>query len=488
MTTAPARPSAETGWNWQPQPEAQRLVDELLELYLDLCAPARELAGRLKTETGTRFKDWVDAIFLPAEAADLARLADVGFEEDTDPRSGSVSGGVRAVYRNHLGLFPAICLIEQDHIAVAIKCERVADAMARLGQGWGAVNTDQTVGPGPFSRTRWAQLATDGEGDAKAELWAIERHGCTHFGEISDNAEARVASLKHLERFCNRKRDFGVGDEADKQGFAEIHRLIDDAMNDLQSLSAGELDETDAQRWVADLFFQAERDYWMSRNNAARVQYARQQRLGLGFANHDHHTYRCSREQCTEVIAVFEKLGFYCREKFYAGGEAHWGAQVLEHPSGFIIFADVDMRPDEIEGDFPHEGFGPKDDVHTVGLWVALHGESLLQAGMHHLECQFDWHALKAQLESEAGIGMMDPFTTFPYLRQAFTEGEQWSVSEQRVAALQASGRITGEEADRFRSEGARGSHMENLERNDGFKGFNQQGVSDIIARTDARR
>jgi hypothetical protein len=35
---------------------------------------------------------------------------------------------------------------------------------------------------------------------------------------------------------------------------------------------------------------------------------------------------------------------------------------------------------------------------------------------------------------------------------------------------------------------GALGSHLENLERNDGFKGFNQKGVSDIIARTDPRR
>lgn len=484
MTTAPARPSATTGWNWEPQPEAQRLVDELLELYLDLCAPARELAGRMKTETGTRFKDWVDAIFIPAEDADLERLAEVGYELDTNARSGAVSCGLSAVYRNHLGLFPAICLIEDDHIAVAIKCERVADAMARLGQRWGTISTDETVGPGPFSRTRWAQLATDGEGDAKAELWAIERHGCTHFGEINDSAEARLASLTHLERLRNRKRDFGVGVDADAQGVAELHRLIDEAMTDL---AAAGVEATDARDWIADLFFQAERDFWMSRNAAARVQYARQQTLGLGFANHDHHTYRCGRGPYAQVIAVFEKLGFWCREKFYAGGEAGWGAQVLEHPAGFVIFADVDMRPDEIEGDFAHEGFGGKDDLHTVGLWVALHGESLLQAGMHHLECQFDWHALKAQLETEAGIGMMDPFTTFPYLRQAFTEGEQWDVGEPRIAALVADGRITDAEAERFRNEGARGSHMENLERNDGFKGFNQQGVSDIIARTDAR-
>ena len=34
---------------------------------------------------------------------------------------------------------------------------------------------------------------------------------------------------------------------------------------------------------------------------------------------------------------------------------------------------------------------------------------------------------------------------------------------------------------------GAVGSHLENLERHDGYKGFNQHGVSDIIKRTDAR-
>ncbi len=39
-----------------------------------------------------------------------------------------------------------------------------------------------------------------------------------------------------------------------------------------------------------------------------------------------------------------------------------------------------------------------------------------------------------------------------------------------------------------FRMDGAIGSHLENLERNDGFKGFNQQAVSDIIARTDPRK
>jgi hypothetical protein len=36
--------------------------------------------------------------------------------------------------------------------------------------------------------------------------------------------------------------------------------------------------------------------------------------------------------------------------------------------------------------------------------------------------------------------------------------------------------------------QGAFGSHLEILERNDGFKGFNQTGISEIVLRTDPRK
>ena len=106
---------------------------------------------------------------------------------------------------------------------------------------------------------------------------------------------------------------------------------------------------------------------------------------------------------------------------------------------------------------------------------------------MHHLECQFDFDALKQQLEAEAGVKTMKPFTDFPYLRQAFTEGERWPVRPERIERLLSAGRITAEQAEQFREKGAIGSHLENLERNEGFKGFNQTGISEIIAATDPR-
>jgi hypothetical protein len=214
----------------------------------------------------------------------------------------------------------------------------------------------------------------------------------------------------------------------------------------------------------------------------------RQDALGLGWANHDHHTYRSSREYFAPMISIFEFMGFRCRERFYAGKEAGWGAQVLEEPmTGVVIFADVDLSPEEVVQDFSHEPLGPRDTLGTVGLWCRLHGEAFLQAGMHHLECQFDFNAAREGLK-EVGVDSMKPFTDFAYLRQAFTKGEVWPVAEERIAALLEEDLITPQQAENFRTKGAVGSHLEILERNDGYKGFNQTGINEIIRDTDPRR
>ena len=188
-------------------------------------------------------------------------------------------------------------------------------------------------------------------------------------------------------------------------------------------------------------------------------------------------------------MSLWEKLGFTIRERFYAGREAGWGAQVMEQPVCRIVtFNDVDLSPDELFNDFAHEPLPPRDSLGTVGLWCGLHGDSILQAGMHHLEAQFDFDELTDQPESQANVRVMKPFTDFTYLRQAFTEGERWPVAEKRISRLLSQNFITEHQAQQFRERGAIGSHLENLERNDGFKGFNQEGVSEIIAATDPRK
>jgi hypothetical protein len=240
----------------------------------------------------------------------------------------------------------------------------------------------------------------------------------------------------------------------------------------------------DTAAWLA---FSAERLHWQSRNRAGRVQKARQDSLGLGWANHDHHTFRSSRAVFPLLIQILETFGFLPRERFYAGAEAGWGAQVMEQPAcRFAVFADVDLSPDEVDGDFAHRPLPPREELGTVGLWCALHGESMLSAGLHHVAGRFDFDSAVADL-AQSGVKTMSPFSDFSYLRQAFTHGERWQVPVQRLDLLVQEGRIDEAQRARFVESGAIGSHLENIQRGEGFKGFNQQTVSDIIRRTDPR-
>jgi hypothetical protein len=74
-----------------------------------------------------------------------------------------------------------------------------------------------------------------------------------------------------------------------------------------------------------------------------------------------------------------------------------------------------------------------------------------------------------------------------PFLKQAFTEAEPWKVESRNAEAALAIGAISCEQAERFRNRGALGSHLEILQRDDGYKGFNQTGINEIIRATDPR-
>jgi hypothetical protein len=459
---------------WTTQPAAARWLARTLGSIAERNPVIAKLNDLLRDLTGTRLLDWIDHLALSdADSLGLiGELADIGY---TQPRLEE-----QGVWRHPLGMFPPI-IVGSSRTRMALRCDSVNDCIAALPQKLEIRPIDSEGITGPRGGT-FRHVVIDHHDNA--ELWLVERHGYTGFGAPVESPEEIAAAARHLEKFRQRQRRF-PNFEA---GFKHASELFTAAANEVG---------TD---WACDLFFTAEREYWQGRNRAGRVQYERQNRLGLGWANHDHHTYRSSRAAFPHLIAMLEQMGFQCRERFYAGREAGWGAQVIEQPQARItIFADVDLSPEEVAGDFAHEPLSPFPPpsparggvgggaLGTVGLWCALHGEAFLEAGMHHLECQFDFDAAREELAKE-GVETMAPFTNFPYLKQAFTKGETWSVDPRRIEHLLAAGRITTEQADRFRREGALGSHLEILERNDGYKGFNQTGISEIITRTDPRR
>jgi GNAT superfamily N-acetyltransferase len=455
MTPAQAAPPAQPlEFQWKPQPLAEQLVREVVHDVLRRVPAAEEFARRLGDEAGVRFADLVDTIHLPAGDQRCQRLPRAGWEPAADPSQ----------FHNPLGLFPRVMIRDESTpgpLRVDLKVESAVDFVAANGI------EAEIAGP-PGAACRQAEVFRAGG----AAVAVVERHG---WNGRCDTAPMRdlAAFAAVAESFRLRRRRF----DDEHEGFGLAERLIDRAVAAVGRDAA------------CDLFFAAEREYWQRRNRAARVQKARQDRLGIGWANHDHHTYRSSRRHFARLCGLWERLGFTTRERFYAGAEAGWGAQVMEHPAtGVVTFNDVDLSPDELMTNFAHDPLPDRDRLGTVGLWCGLHGESVLEAGMHHLECTFDFASLKQQLEAEAGVKTMKPFTDFPYLKQAFTEGERWPVREERAERLLAAKLITPTQAETFLREGAIGSHLENLERNEGFKGFNQKGVSEIIEATDPRR
>ncbi len=311
-------------FHFTPQPQAQTILQELLHDFLNHSRFATHLCDRMRDETGTRFGDWIDSIFVPASDTLQARLSDAGFKR-------SPSGDACEIWSNMRGVFPRLVLHDQAATRVLLKVESVIDFLAAHP---GRIS--RPITGAPLSPLRLCMVDKSGD----AELWVVERHGCPAFLPPRSSPDQAIASAAHLESFRMRRRGF----DDELEGFAHAERLVEDAITDL------------GVDWAADLFFAAEREYWQRRNRAGQFQKSRQDRLGLGWANHDHHTYRSSREHFSRLIAVFEKLGFICRERFYAGAQAGWGAQVLEQPAaGLVIFADVDLSPDELSADFAHD-------------------------------------------------------------------------------------------------------------------------------------
>lgn len=475
MTAAGSQPSAphkptKPTFDWKRWPETERAVDAWAQAARAGNSFANGLARRMTAETSTRFVDWIDHFVLADRPGLEQHLVDLGYERQV----GIAYGAIFPVFHHRHGIFPRVAVTDQagsEVRQVAIKVESAARFSQAHNLGL------EILGP-PMGPYRVAKV--EGAG-ADVGFAVVERRGYLGFEPFSGDMARRGLMTPHSARDALAAREFW---QARRRRFDEDEAGFDYTETVLEKV----IDRAGSADLACHLIFEVERDYWEARNRAARVQKYRQDLLGLGWANHDHHTFRCSRQFFPRVMKIFKALGFNLREAFHAGAHAGWGAQVLEHPvSGIVIFADLDLTAEELDSDFAHIPLPNLPRPNTVGLWVALHGESLLEAGMHHLEAQFEFDALREALEVEGGIKTMKPFSDFPFLRQAFTQGEIWPVDRKRADQALAAGWIDAEQHARFLAEGALGSHMENLQRREGYKGFNQQAVSAIITATDPR-
>ena len=244
-------------FDWKRWPQTETLVDELIEAALHGNAFATDLGARMCHETGTRFKDWVDHLVVADELGLSHRLAEAGFERQRD----SYAVGI-PVFAHPGGIFPRIALASSPTRSngaavgvvseVAIKVESVADFSRAHDLGMEMVGYSM----GPY---RVGRVAGD-----KTSLAVVERRGYLGFEPFPGDL-ARLGRMKpHAARdalaarelWQARRRRF----DDDLEGFnsteATLERVIE---------LAGSTD------LACHLVFEVERDYWQSRNTAARA-------------------------------------------------------------------------------------------------------------------------------------------------------------------------------------------------------------------------
>jgi len=433
---------------WMPQPDAEAALRAWLDENLAKNDASAALAKILMDGAAIRLRDLVDHIEF-ADAETVGPFEAAGWSKAEE-----------GVWRNPAGMFPP--LVAGGREIVWLRVESAEQFVKAHG-------LSSEIEGEPLAPVRRA-LAYPGDA---ISIGVIERNGSPDFSVQADDPEERRIARIALQKFRSRRRQF----DTVEQGLSHTETLVDAAIAELGS-----------QHRACALWLLAEREYWQSRCQAAQIQKARQDAVGVGWANIDHHTYDSSRAYYEHTIAILEKLGYELREMLYAGDMAGWGSQVLEQPViGSTIFADVDLAPHEVELDFAHEALPPLDKHRRAGILCALHGESILEQGLNHVACFYDQQTMRDQM-AERGIRMMPPFSDMPHLYQELTHGDWAAVDPSKVDQLEADGHLPADEAERIRTEGAIITHLENIERNDGYKGFNKPGIDGVLQKLDPRR
>ena len=402
-------------WNWAPQPEARRLFEELLVLFLEKCPEAAHFGEQILDTTGTHITEWVGVILAHDTPEMRERLNGAGYV----PRiTEFVDADIHYAFWNPAASTPDILLTESNRMSVGLLVDSVADFFAA-----NQISGVDHIQGEPLARARWAQVA---EGDGAA-LWAFERHGYDGFHLKFEIAEHRIAAMHHLERFRARNR---WGERA----FEEIDGAVRAAVDEL------------GEDWAAAQFIRAERECFIRNHCVASGQRARQVAVGLGMANIDHMVYAASAGAVNATLELFAVLGFQRRESFAVGLSDT--AAVLEQPiTGDVV---VVVSP---AGDAPGGS----------GSWARLVGESLVSSGPAGVALRGEIASLGSRLQIDSDTAR--PVSSIP-------------VATAHLDALASDGAVENAVASALREGGVIGPVISLVSRADGSRAIGEASLA----------
>lgn len=410
--------------------DAAAFVRGALQQALELVPAARNFQQQLLDTCAVRFSDLVDSIGI----RDATALPAMGWR-----RSGP------GVWTHPRLALPDV--LERDKPCIAFRVEDLEHLLNMLG----LETPVEGQAFGPFRRAR-VFAASDVSFDA------VERNGSnTHEALYLPERRIRRA-LIHQQLFRTRRREF----RSAEKGMAETRRLVSAAVADL------------GPNWACDLFLRAEREHWMRWCTAGLIQFRRQKRAGIGWSNIDHYTYLASREQAHEAMQMLLELGFQLDTTLNVDG---WASQVVRQPVlGAVVTIDLDLGANE---EFPAQSLPPLLWHGCAGLWVSLHGEGLLEGGLHHVACLLDRSAFP-RLAKGDGVSFIPPVSDRHEFFQQMTLADQRAIGPRRIDRLEQHELITGRQAEHFRLHGGLAAHLECVERNDGFSGFDTPATAPV--------
>jgi hypothetical protein len=129
-STAGGTPAATEKFDWPVVKEAENLLRDYVQRFLNLNDFARYLAERMRKETATDLFEWIDHFIVGA--SEEASLCENGFVEN---RYAEIPEGVR-VYEHPLAMFPSVLIdpMRQDNPSrLVLRVESVSDFKACHG-------------------------------------------------------------------------------------------------------------------------------------------------------------------------------------------------------------------------------------------------------------------------------------------------------------------------------------------------------------------
>ena len=292
---------------------------------------AARLAERMRDETSTRFVDWVDHLVVADPPGLARRLHALGYARQAEPYAVGAP-----VYAHPGGVFPRIAVADR---ATAPRCREVAIKVESVAAFSRAHDLGLEIVGYPLGPYRVGRVAGE-----RTSLAVVERRGYLGFEPFPGELAREGRMQPHAARDALAARELWQG----------RRRRFDD---DAEGFDATEATaRTASSSWPARPTWPATSSSRSSATTGSRGtgprRSRRRGRTGSAWAGRTTTTTRsAARAGSSRASSACSRRSASRSASGSTPGEhAGWGAQILEHPTtGIVIFADLDLAPDEAD-------------------------------------------------------------------------------------------------------------------------------------------